>query len=163
MPETETAESLAQIVRRVHEESGLADPRELAEKVLAEITHSPDLIRSALAESLPEYVRVTMRMVRNQTMAGAPPSAKVAAVRGWFERLLTQSIDVSGDGGKWKSLAECTRDDLLSAAAHRRAIAAKNLHTADTYERLAGLLDDDATVGQLDPSAVADVFGRAAA
>lgn len=155
-------ETLAQRVRRVQLETGSVDPRELAAKVMASL--DPDEIRDAFAEALPEYVRVTMRSVRNRTMTTVPQSsAKVAAVRGWFERLLSQSIDVSGDGGRWKALADCTRDDLLAAAEHRRAIAAKNLHTAETYERLADLLTDDATVSQLDAGAVADALGRAAA
>ncbi|MGZ6838288.1 MAG: hypothetical protein ACXVGE_20690 [Blastococcus sp.] len=154
--------TLASLIRRVHEESGSADPREIADKVAASL--NPDDLADALAEALPEYVRVTIRTVRNRTMGSAPQgSAKVAAVRSWFERLLAQSIDVSGDGGQWKTLADCTRDDLLTAARHRRAIAAKNVHTAETYERLAALLKKGATVAQLDPASVAGVFGRAAA
>lgn len=160
---TAPPESLAHRIRRIQHESGSVDPRELADKVLATLD-SQESIREALAECLHEYVRVVIRTGRNGAMSSAPSrSAKVDAVRDWYERLLAQPVDVSGGGGQWKALRDCTRDDLLSVARHRREAAARNLQTAELYERLAKLMKGDATVGTLSQDVVQGVFGRAAA
>ncbi|MCU1617354.1 MAG: hypothetical protein JWO98_4894 [Frankiales bacterium] len=153
-------ESLAQRVRRIHQESGSADPRELAEKVLATLD-SPDALRSALSEALPDFVRITVRTAHQGGMAG-PRSANVEAVRGWYERLMSQPVDVSGNGAQWKSLRECTRDELLAVAQYRRQVAARNLQTADSYERLAKVMKPGQTVGALKQDIVTNVLGRAA-
>lgn len=158
MPSPET---LAQRIRRIQQDTGSVDPHELADKVLADL--DSEEITAALREALPEFVRVTVREVRNHVTSSAPStSAKVGAVRAWYERLLAQPIDVSGDGGKWKALRDCTRGELLAVSRHRRQIAAKNLQTADMYERLAKLMHGHMTVGELQPDMVTTAFRRPA-
>lgn len=152
-------ESLAQRVRRIHQEAGSADPREIAQKVLADLA-SPEDIRAALAEALPDFVRITVRVSHGGGLAG-PRSSKVEAVRGWYERLMTQPVDVSGNGAKWKALRECTRDELLSVAQYRRQIAARNLRTADAYERLAKVMKAGQMVGEVKQDIVAKTLGSA--
>lgn len=149
-------------IRAVVEVTSSSDPREIAAKLLTDIDDAD--LRDILAEVLPEYVRVILKNGRNSAMSPAPagPSAKVAAVRSWHERLMAQPIDVSGDGGRWKALRDCTRDELLQVAQHRRIVASKNLAVADRYEALAKVLPTGKTVGQLPADAVANVFGRAA-
>lgn len=154
-------ESLAQRVRRIHEESGASDPREIAEKVLATL-ETPDLVRDALTEALPDFVRITVRVSHSGGLGG-PRSSKVEAVRNWYERLMSQPVDVSGNGVQWKALRECTRDELLTVAQYRRQIAARNLQTAETYERLAKAMKASQTVGALPQDIVTNILGRAAA
>lgn len=153
--------SVRALVRQVQDETGSADPREIASKVLADI---PDeLLRPLLAEVMPEYVRQVMKGGRHSATGAPPASSKVAAVRGWHERLMSQPIDVSGGKGEWKALRDCTRDELLAVAQYRRETAARNLATAEKYEALAKILPAKKTVGQLAADVVASVFGRAAA
>lgn len=150
-------------IRAAQEACASDDPREIAAKFLAEVEDAE--LRDVLGEVLPEYVRQLMKSGRHGAMS-APPAAgrssKVDAVRTWHERLMAQPIDVSGGKGRWKSLRDCTRDELLAVAQHRRQVAAKNLATADRYEALAKVLPAGKTVGQLPADAVANVFGRAA-
>jgi hypothetical protein len=154
-------------VRRLQVSTGSSDPRELAEKLLAELTAAE--LRSALAEVLPEYVRQVMKSGRNKATAApsqsspSSPSWRVAPVRDWYEQLMAQPIDVSGGQGRWKSLRECTRDELLTVAQHRRETAARNVATAKKYEALARVLPASKSVGDLPADTVASVFGRAAA
>ena len=157
----EAAESLAQLVKRTHEQTQLQDPRELASAVLSAIADAD--LRAMLAVALPEYVRQVVKGDRNRATSGAPaPSAKVAAVRDWHARLMASPVDVAGDGSQWKALAQCTRDDLLNVARHRRDTAARNLAIADRYESLAKVLPVGKTVGELPQEAVHGVFGRTA-
>lgn len=176
MPDTPT-ETLAQTVRRMHRETGSADPRELAEKVLATLD-TPAQVRDALAEALPDFVRNVVRTAHSGSLialsrAVTPPaptagkgpgssSARVGAVRAWYDRLLSQPVDVSGNRGEWKAMRECTREDLLTAAAYRRDVAARNVATADAMERLAAVLGDGQTVGDLAQATVTGALGRAA-
>jgi hypothetical protein len=154
-------ETLAQRVRRVHTESGLADPREIAEKVFAEIGQDREAIRAALSEALPDFVRITVRVAHGGGIGG-PKSSKVDAVRGWYERLMNQPVDISGSNGQWRALRDCTRDDLVSVAQYRREAAARNLQTAEAYERLAKVMKAGVKVGDLSRDLVANTLGRAA-
>lgn len=153
--------SMAARVRSFQESTGSADPREIASKILTDLEDHE--LRAVLEVVLPEYVRQVMKTGRNQAASSPPASSKVSAVRDWYERLMGQPVDVSGGHGQWKSLRECTRDELLAVAQYRRETAARNLATAEKYESLAKLLPARKTVGQLPTDVVASVFGRAAA
>lgn len=152
-------------VRRIQDETGSVDPREIAGKLVAELSDAD--LRDALAESLPEYVRQVMKGGRNSARVLPPARStsprNAAAAQRWFETLLTQPVDVSGGQGQWKALRDCTREDLLVVARHRRELAAKNSAIANRYEALAKVLPAGATVASLPEDTVVNVFGREAA
>lgn len=163
--------TLADLVHQLQADTDLADPREIAAKLLSSLKgHMTET--EALAEALPTYVRTVIRTGRHAVMEGHPSpgfartpgvsGGKVASVRSWYQTFLRQPVDVSGNGGRWKQLGDCTKADLLHIAQHRRALAAANLSTAAVYEHLADELDDEQTVATLGESVVTAALGRAA-
>lgn len=162
-PTEPTTVTLRQRVRELQASTELSDPRDIADRIIADLT--PHERTFALAEALPPYVRECLGASRMHARMPAPSSsAKVGAIRAWGERLLALSVDVSGEGGEWKRLADCTRDELLVVASYRRKQAERNVATAVQYEKLAARLDeaDVATVADLTADDLADVFGRSA-
>lgn len=165
---------LADRVREIHERTGIADPRELAAKLLDELVEHE--LHDVLAEVLPLYVRDVMRTTRGSVMGSsfaatsasarrstATPvpqqqSSKVAAVRSWYDQLMSQAIDVSGSRGQWKALRDCTADDLRTAASYKRDVALRNVTMAEQYEKLAALVPHNGTLGKADPNAVSAIF-----
>ncbi len=162
--------TLTDLIRHVQNQSGLVDPHEITHQVIADL-HEHMTTEDALHEALPHLVRQVMRTGRLDVMRGphaTRPSGssggKVAAVRTWHEQFLAQPVDVSGNGGHWKALRDCTRDDLLAVAQHRRKVAAANIATAALYEALAShLTGPTATVACLPEALVASVCTEAAA
>lgn len=150
-------------VRDIIADTDLADPQDIAATIIADL--NPDDYPAVLAEALPQYVRQIMGAYRMQSHGAIPPSsAKVDAVRAWWARVLSEAVDVSGGGGEWKRLGDCTAPDLLAVATFRREMAARNMATARQYEALAARLDEAGckTVADLDPADAGAVFGRAA-
>lgn len=116
---------------------------------------------NALRQLLPDMMR---EILRGQRHKSAPVLAEHAASVGrsrrqraavaWWRAKLDASYEVGlAAGGKreWKRLRDCTRDDLLALASHRRGVAEANLAEAVRWEELAALLTSTgaATVGDL--------------
>jgi hypothetical protein len=123
------------------EKSGVLEPSELAERILAGLS-KPDA-KSLLAEVLPGAIataqsRERMRPSRTPTMT----SGKVAAQRAMFSPLFHVVIPLAS--GR-KLLADCVKGDLLEYAETLRTHARMTMAKADEYERMANELPDDTT------------------
>lgn len=137
--------NLRAMVHEVLNETGLADPTEVAEETFRRLTRGQ--YAPALRQTLRQFARLMMvsqTAVGQSTQAGR--SWKRDAIRaelaGFREYLFTP------DG--WKHLRECTRNDLLFAAGERRQKAEQNIAEAERLEKLAARLTDGQTVGDLD-------------
>ena len=130
--------NLTTLAREVAADSGLHDPREIAEKMLADM--SGDDMAAALRATLPGYVRDVIGSQQRQAMRRVfrpNRSAKVAQRRDWWADLLSSSVFVDGD---WKAFGDCTRSDVGWLAEQRRAEAARNLAQAAVYDEVDALM-----------------------
>lgn len=112
------------------------DPREIAADVLGRI---PDeALRECLETALVCYVsnKITgsRKGVPTEPSKPAAASKKVASIRSNWAAFLAERVQVDG---VWKTIAECTADDVEALAANRREVAARNLAHAKNFERLA--------------------------
>lgn len=64
-------------------------------------------------------------------------SRKVSAIRQHSAEVTRWLADAVSGLDAWKSLGECTYDDLMNSAEYRRQLAAGNLAQADRYAQLA--------------------------
>lgn len=142
MTATATGFSLRLRIRQIVENSETADPKVIADEVLASI--STEEAVAALTECLPEYVRVVVQSDgrRRAPAAGLGRSWKTEAAKAYAQKILRQRVDVSGVGVGWKFLAECTSDDLDAVASNRRKQADELVSTAAWFEKIAALLDE---------------------
>lgn len=122
---------LAEIVTRIARETQTADPKELAEKVIAAI---PDEDRdAAFHEAMIAFVM--SRVTRDRRGVPQPGvSKKVAAVRTAWARFLMEPVQING---QWKQVGDCTAAEVDILAAQRREVARKNLEHARRFEALA--------------------------
>lgn len=90
--------------------------------------------------------------IRQADPSGAPPRPSMKSA---YIRLLATRLAV---GAGWKRLADCTKDDLLQAAAEREAQAAGNLAWASRYRRLAQSMSTSDTVSALPSGLVTDLL-----
>lgn len=136
--------------------SAVADPRVVAEHVLKRIPRSD--LREALAQALPTFVTNVATSSRRasiyQPKGTASTSARwdTAASTVLSERLLV--------GKDWKFVGDCTRDEVLEAAAQRDAVAATNMAAADRWRRVAAAMDahNAVTVADLPTDALAEAL-----
>jgi len=155
MKETKTF-NMRSLVRLVTKETGLSDPGEIAKAVDARI---PDeLVREALRQTLRLFVRQVNtenrlplhydRVPASYDKHGKPrplQQVNVAAMKrdriraDWFAR--AEQAKVKGVNG-WKSLLDCTRDDLVHAATFREKQGHMNLAKAQQYRDLEATLND---------------------
>jgi hypothetical protein len=155
MKETKTF-NMRSLVRLVTKETGLSDPGEIAKAVDARI---PDeLVREALRQTLRLFVRQVNtenrlplhydRVPASYDKQGKPrplQQVNVAAMKrdriraDWFAR--AEQAKVQGVNG-WKSLLDCTRDDLVHAATFREKQGHMNLAKAQQYRDLEATLND---------------------
>lgn len=142
---------------------GSPDPRAVATRVIEKL--SAEEYRAALEIALPSYVRVVNNAHRSPSVGNPSRSAKVGAIRAWHERMLLAEVDPSGSGNDWKRLGDCTRDDVLALAAHRRKIADENRAAAQRYERLASEMNELGVehVSDLSASVLSSVLDEVAA
>lgn len=172
------APNLRHLVREVIATSMLSSPRDIADEVMRRLER--DQFAGALQQALPSFVRqvnseqrmpVRLAHVAAQYDAdGNPlpvqqvfiPSAKQAAIRDDW-RIRARMFKVPGVDG-WKSLLECTRDDLLHAADSREEQGHRNLAKAKQYRALAATLRDHGapTVGELPEDVLRLAVGEAA-
>ena len=152
-------------VQRLVTQSGLSNPREIADKMIAGA--SVEEREQWLTEALPKFVADVLRTDRNHALAEATTSgagnrrmparsAKVAQVRDWWSRFLESRISV---GGAWKPVGAMTADDLEVVIADRRAHAAATIAQADRLAAILSLMAEHgaATVADLPRSSVEQV------
>lgn len=123
-------------IKKIIDTTDLADPRDIAVKVAESIPAK--LLREALAQALPELVRVELGRVRQYNPApttGPNRSSKVTAIRDAWRRHLRDRIHIGR--GVWQMLADCTAENFRAAAEERRVNAARSLALADRYDRYA--------------------------
>ena len=122
---------LAEIVTRIARETQTADPKELAEKVIAAI---PDEERdAAFHEAMVAFVM--SRVTRDRRGVPQPGvSKKVAAVRTAWARFLMEPVQINGS---WKQVGDCDVAEVEILAAQRREVARKNMAHAQRFEALA--------------------------
>lgn len=153
--------SLRAEIKKVVDETDLTDPRDIAAKVAENVPAK--LLRDALAQALPELVRVELTRARSgqpaPTAAPANRSSKVAAIRDAWRRHLRDRIHVGR--GVWQMLADCTAENLRVAADERRQNAAANLAAADRFDRYAAALEEHkvARFADLPESVQAELLG----
>jgi hypothetical protein len=139
--------SLIALIRQVIDETDLASPSDLADKVAEMVP--PLQVRAALAEALPHLVRIELGRQRTTTAAGparrAPNrSSKVTALRGYADawRLrLRDRLHVGQGKDAWKVLADCNATDFRFAADERRTFASGALAAASELEGFAVALE----------------------
>lgn len=149
-------------IRAVLAETDEPDPGVISGLVFAAISRKDQAV--ALEQSLRHFVRQVITEQRAHTPAPPTPakarSWKVQAIRANWERMLAQRVYSAGG---WKLLRDCTRDDLLFAAAERRENAARSIAVAERYDALADLLASHgvAAVGDLPADAHRVALGAA--
>jgi hypothetical protein len=158
------------VVNEVFDSTSATDPRDIAAEV-AQLVPDEDL-RLALTDALEVYVRLTItrrrttnaivgvtsynsaaphpvsaqRPSRDSLSGGTQPqttATKQGAIRDRWAQALRDLVHVEGE---YKTLGECTYDDLMFAVAERRKLATQNNAAADRYERLAGVLAKHAVI-----------------
>lgn len=158
-------QNLRVLVHEVLETSTMPDPGDVAEEVFRRVP--PEEHGEALRQTLRLFVRQVIGELRvgnpsTRPAANSGRSAKVRAIRDAWQRRLADRVHV-GDS-EWKFLRDCTRDDLLAAAAERRKLAERNAAWARTYDGWARLLTEHgvATFGELPAEVLLDTLGAAA-
>jgi hypothetical protein len=168
MAESMPTFDLHTVVSSVLDSSDLTDPRQIAAAVAGRI-HVKDR-QAALVAALDPYIRETIQRRRQHNpilgQRVASRSAKVAAIRGWWERAMRDQINTGPRAADWKHLGDCNYDDLMYAATTRWEKAREISAAGDRYAELAKLLNQHAVtaVKALPPEAVqALLFGKVAA
>ena len=116
-----TTFDLNAVVSTVLDDTELTDPRQVAAAAAARIPAKDRL--AALTLALDPYVREAMQRRRQRNpVVGARAtgrSAKVAAIRNWWERAMQDRVNVGPRATDWKQLGDCGYDDLMYAASTR--------------------------------------------
>jgi hypothetical protein len=140
--DVDTDVNVRALARTVITTSPAADPAVLAAELLDRIPAGSE--RLVLEQCLRDVVRQVIHDSRPSMLvpdASTPnKSWKVQGVRDAWQRALRDLYHVGPDASDWKRLADCTRDDLLFAAAERREHAARTLAKAEQLDRLAALV-----------------------
>ncbi len=127
---------LLALIHEERENNPSPDPHVIAAAVLAQVPD--DHLRDALAYCLPAVVRLSgPRLSGSATPLGAPTRSRKVDLQKWYFATLNKPLEVGDDEREWKFLRDCTRDDVLRAAAYRRNLAAANLVQAERLETLA--------------------------
>lgn len=132
----------ARVERAVAESPGRA-PREVAEAIVADL---PDTcLRDALAQTLPNYVRIVMSNGQRPTLQQWDEMC-AHSVAGAIPPPL-RKMTVFGDGD-WKTLDDCAPEDLLAMSARRERLAEGNDAWAVRFRALA----EGTSVAPLEPT-----------
>ncbi len=152
---------LAALVRDVAAQVESPDPGDVAEAVLDCVSDTD--LREALRQALRGYVRTHLNARRSDSFSRvhdplAGPSKWDALRR---QKLLDSRLEVGEEKTEWKHLRDCTRDEVLRAAAYRTELAAKNAARAAQLEKLAATMKRyrAETVSDLKDEILAEVFG----
>lgn len=153
------------LIQRAVEESGSTDPREVAE-IVAGLTPDSE-VRGFYAKQLVQEVRMYFSEQRRAVFKSAgkadrtflgPAKTQASVARDWWQEFTQSRVHVGG--ALWKSLGECTADDLAVAFAEREAHARSVLDEAQKFLWLSKLLGEAgvSTVAELDVEAVRGLF-----
>lgn len=134
---------LWELVQQVAEDPSLNTPQEISEVVLNRIPVSN--LRDALSIALTGYVRNYLSQVRSgrpttqelkNRVGGSNGgrSVKVASIRDTYKRMLDGRYHVGP--GLWKTLRECTSQDVSAIAEERERMAKNNLKSAAKFREL---------------------------
>lgn len=143
-----------------------ADPGIIAGRVIAAIPKSQ--YGAALTQVMRHFVRQIISETRG-TNAGSNvrtirPSAswKGQGIRDGWQKRLRDRVHVGGS--EWKFLADCSYDDLMTAAAERQELADRNASWARTYKAFALAVSEAnvATFGDLPAESQMNLLGGAA-
>lgn len=163
---TVTNFDLRSLVREKLTTTDEADPGIIAGQVIAAIPKSQ--YGSALTQVMRHFVRQIISETRG-TNAGSNirairPSAswKGQGIRDGWQKRLRDRVHVGGS--EWKLLADCSYDDLMTAAAERQQLADRNASWARTYKEFALAVSEAevATFGDLSTEAQMHLLGGAA-
>ena len=165
MTVTDVEFDVSALIHEVIAETGLTNPRDIAEVVAS---RTPvEVLQAEYARMLPAEVRLVLAMQRKHVRETAKPDRRVRGrkrtsadlVRDWWSEFREQRVHVGG--AEWKRAADLTVDDLLVVVAERRSRAESLMETADQWERLGKVLESSgkATVGGLRERDVRPIFG----
>lgn len=113
-------------------------------------------LRPALTQALSSYVVQLATSDRARAFNGAP---RASGSPRWKATALVLRQPIRTDD-QWKRLRDCTRDDVLAGATHRRCQADGLIDHAERLEKLAALMDERgvATAGDLGEDTVREVL-----
>jgi hypothetical protein len=149
-----TGYDIRNAVRQAIEETDLAQPEDIAAKVTENVPSKH--LRQVLEEVLRDYVRIELgRQRRNVAQPvplaepgailpskahsiSTPGSAKVRAIRDAAPRWLATRVHVGCS--TWKSLGDCTYEDLTFLVSERLGNAEQLRLKANQYQQLANLV-----------------------
>lgn len=140
-----TEDRMAEFHQRVAELSALTPtPTEIADVLRSELTaeEKAGICDAVMARLVGDYLRLSRDLRRGFPTAPlrkAGPS-KAHFVAEWYRGWLAQSLAVGPNPGDYKTLGECTFQDLMFAAATRREQASRLSAIADNLEGIAALL-----------------------
>jgi hypothetical protein len=134
--------SLIALIRKVIDETDLANPADIAAKVAEMVP--PKSVREAFAQALPFVVQVEVSRYHSAPpRRSANPSSKVAALRDYadvWRVKLRERISVGNHD--WKLLADCSATDFRQAAEGRRVHAAGALANAARFDTYAAACEE---------------------
>lgn len=166
-----------QLIRQVIGNTGLVDPREIAE-VVADRTPDSE-VRGFYAKMLVQEVRMHLSNERRNifSQAGSEPNpdtdptvgksglkplgkarTRATVARDWWADFTSTRVHVGQQS--WKLLGDCTFDDLRSMHDERASHADRVLQEAHRFDVLSKLLEEEGveSVGLLDAVKVRAVF-----
>lgn len=156
-----TITTMRDAIRGVADATQEANPNKVGVKAAIEIIGSGDLdlMKQAIVEMAPSYAHQVLatnsrtlgaleKAIANDEQERSAVARRPVSARAMHRpdrRHRVYDARVRGTDGEWKMIGDCTRADLLDAAAVRRAMAAQNLRAAERWEALAALMPDDET------------------
>ena len=115
-----------------------ADPHEIASETAA--TVPTEELRACLSEALVDLARITLGAHRRGAMdnaVGPARSPKVEERASWWAKMLAERVYV---GDEWKTLGQCTYDDLGEVIGARKELIARISGQIENFERLQQLM-----------------------
>lgn len=161
-----------ELIRTTIQETNLTDPREIATAVAERtpVELVPDLYAKLLVQEVRMFLSTERRQVFSQARqlhehagSGKKPLGKARTratlVRDWWSEFKATRVHV-GDS-VWKTLGDCTFEDLRVLHDERASHAESVLQEAQRFDALSKLVEDAgvSTVGELDEVLVRGVFG----
>lgn len=125
-------------VRAVLSDHPDADIYELA-RIAADAVEEQDL-RLVLAAALVQVAREVVGDSRRDSMSnlgGGNRSPKQRGIANWWAKMLTEQVSVNG---KWKTLRDCTFDDLQACIDEREQLISRVGGQIENYKRLQKLM-----------------------
>jgi hypothetical protein len=143
------------------DDGGCDSYREYAERVIARMPRSEAVLRAALLETLPRYIRNVNRMAAGPMPVIVPDRRPVTdgSVNGWANGSAVQHVSrrVLGHANEWdrilcrqiptptgqiKPLGDATHDEVAHYAGTLRRKGMETLAVADRFDQLVQLMDE---------------------